>query len=292
MTNDQPKNLIVTKHYTGSMRGGFVERLAGCLAWNPRRQRARLRLLAEPFPSAWQHYLETNVAVYRLLPPNTQQRLRNTLRVFLAERRWEGCGGLAITDEVQVIIAAQACLLLLGLEHDYFSQVSSILVYPSGFQVDQHRAGHGGWIEEEGVGLVGQAWKRGPVILAWDEVLADGREAGHGRNVVYHEFAHQLDFQGAWPHALSRAEMRELEQRWHDVMSAEYERLIRASEQGRATLLDDYGATSPAEFFAVSTECFFEQPVPLERRHPRLYDMLRQFYGQDPAEWFLRDSTA
>ena len=265
---------------------GLLERLADWLASYPRRQRSRARLLAEPFPLSWQQYLQANVAIYRVVPPATQESLRNTLRIFVAERRWEGCGGLAITEEMQVTIGAQACLLLLGMEHDYFSQVSSILLYPSGFQVDEHRAGHGGLIEEEGVPLIGQAWRRGPVILAWDEVLADAREAGHGHNVVYHEFAHQLDFQGSWPHGVSRAEMRELERRWNEVMTAEYERLIRASERGRATLLDDYGATSPAEFFAVSTECFFEQPVRLQRRHPRLYDMLRLFYGQDPAEWF------
>jgi MtfA peptidase len=243
-------------------------------------------LLAGPFPVAWEQYLHANVAIYRLLPSGTQERLRNTLRIFVAERRWEGCGGLALTEEIQVTVAAQACLLLLGMEHDYFSQVSSILVYPSGFQVDEHRAGQGGLIHEEGVAVIGQAWRRGPVILAWDEVLADGREAGQGHNVVYHEFAHQLDFQGAWPHPMSRTERRELERRWNEVMTSEYERLIRASEQGRATLLDDYGATSPAEFFAVSTECFFEQPVRLQRRHPQLHDILRLFYGQDPKEWF------
>jgi Mlc titration factor MtfA (ptsG expression regulator) len=268
------------------MKQTLLERLAAWLVSSPRRQRARARLLAEPFPDTWHQFLNANVAVYRLLPQGTQESLHNTLRIFVAERRWEGCGGLTITDEIQVTIAAQACLLLLGMEHDYFSQVSSILVYPSGFQVDQHHAGHGGLIEEEGVPVIGQAWRRGPVILAWDEVLADGREAGHGHNVVYHEFAHQLDFQGDWPHTLGRAEMRELERRWNEVMTAEYERLIRASEQGRATLLDDYGATSPAEFFAVSTECFFELPVQLQRRQPRLYEILQLFYGQDPAEWF------
>jgi len=262
----------------------LLNRLAAWLASNSRRGRSRTRLLAEPFPEAWHHYLNDNVAVYSLLPPDRQRLLRDTLWIFVAERRWEGCGGLNITDEIRVTIAAQACLLLLGLEHDYFSQVPSILVYPSGFQVEE-RVSQAGVIHEEGVGMVGEAWKRGPVVLAWDEVLAGGRDARDGHNVVYHEFAHQLDFQGQWPHRASRAAMRELGRKWNEVMTAEYNRLVRASEEGRATILDEYGATSPAEFFAVSTECFFEQPERLQRRHPRLYDMLRTFYGQNPVEW-------
>src|SRR5262249_30439198 len=134
------------------------------------------------------------------------------------------------------------------------------------------------------VGLVGEAWRRGPVILAWDEVLADGRDPGAERNVVFHEFAHQLDFQGEWPHKATHAELVELEKRWRKVMATEYERLVRASAEGRATLLDQYGASDQHEFFAVATECFFCNPHALRHRHGRLYQLLSEFYGQDPAD--------
>jgi MtfA peptidase len=254
----------------------------------PIKDRRRAKILQEPLPAHWDEYLQGNVAFYSRLPPDNQKQLHDTLRVFAAERRWEGCGGLSITDEIKVTIAAQACLLLLGMVHDYFSQVSSILVYPSGFLIDDAYSVRPGVIHEEGVAAIGQAWHRGPVVLAWDAVLANGRDLKAGRNVVYHEFAHQLDFQGEWPHKTSRAEMAALGKHWNWVMRREFERLVRASEEGRATLLDKYGTASPAEFFAVATECFFCNPIGLKLRHPRLYELLGDFYGQDPAKWYQR----
>jgi Mlc titration factor MtfA (ptsG expression regulator) len=268
----------------------IVDTVVQWISARPFKTRRRARLLREPLPLTWNGYLQSNVALYRLLPADHREKLRAILRVFAAERRWEGCGGLSISDEIKVTIAAQACLLLLGMEHDYFSEVTSILVYPTGFEASEGHLMQAGVIHEEAVGLVGQAWRRGPVILAWSEVLADGRDLDSGRNVVIHEFAHQLDFQADWPHKATRAEMRELGRRWSQVMTAEYDRLVRASEEGRATLLDEYGASSPAEFFAVASECFFTQPGRLNRRHPPLYELLAKFYGLDP-ERLLAEST-
>ncbi len=261
----------------------FLQKLTALLSARPSLERKRARLLQEPFPAAWDECLQRNVAIYSFLAPEKQERLCELLHIFVAERRWEGCGGQTITDEIKVTIGALACILLLGMEHDYFSQVPSILVYPTAFMAGEAHPIRAGVIHEEGVGLVGEAWRHGPVILAWDNVLADARTTGIGRNLVFHEFAHQIDFQGEWPHRATRAEMRSLSRRWNKVMTAEYEKLIQDAEEGRATLLDEYGATDPAEFFAVATECFFEQPARLRRRHPRLYSLLRDFYGQDPA---------
>jgi Mlc titration factor MtfA (ptsG expression regulator) len=221
------------------------------------------------------------VALYAPLGEAERARLRDLLRVFVAERNWEGCRGLTVTDEMKVTIAAQACLLILNIEHDYFGRVPSILVYPSGFRVPNRYDLDGTF--GPGHGLLGQAWYRGPVILAWDTVLAGSRGATDGLNVVLHEFAHQLDFLDGYADGTPLLSGRQEHHRWHEVMTAEYERLVRESHQGRARVLDAYGAASPSEFFAVATEAFFERAVPLRQRHPALYEVLRGYYRQDTA---------
>jgi Mlc titration factor MtfA (ptsG expression regulator) len=251
------------------------------LSWFQRRRRRKL--LAEPFPQEWLEYLRRNVSHYGFLSETEQSRLRDDLRIFITEKHWEGCGGLTMTDEIKVTIAAQACLLLLGLKHNYFERVQSILVYPSGYRVKGEQVGRDGLIHERGEGRLGEAWYRGPVILAWDEVRYDAQNPGQGQNLVFHEFAHQLDMLDGQIDGTPPLETPEQYQRWREVMTAEYEQLIRASELGRATLLDQYGTTDEGEFFAVATECFFERPVALQRRHPRLYEILRDYYHQDPA---------
>src|SRR5262245_8277517 len=242
------------------------------------RNRRRRQLLETPFPDEWLGYLRNNVASYTLLTEAERGRLRDDLRVIVAERNWEGCGGLTLTDEIKVTVAGEASLLLLGIEHDYFSRVSSILVYPSGYRAPADRDG------DAHEGRLGEAWYRGPVILAWDAVLAGGRERDAGRNLVLHEFAHQLDFldgdADGTPPLRNGAERK----RWYDVMTAEYQRLIHESEHGRPMVLDEYGTRNPAEFFAVATECFFERSAALKRRHAELYDLLKDYYRQDPAE--------
>jgi Mlc titration factor MtfA (ptsG expression regulator) len=251
------------------------------------KQRRRRQLLAAPFPEGWLTYLCQNVALYAPLTEAEQAKLRDDLRVFVAERTWEGCSGLAVTDEMKVTIAAQACLLLLNVEHDYFSRVPSILVYPSGYRAPAERRNPDGTVGGD-PGRLGEAWYRGPVILAWDSVLGGGKDAHDGQNVVLHEFAHQLDFLDGYADGTPPLSSREEYRKWHEVMNAEYERLVRESERGTARVLDAYGSTNPAEFFAVATEAFFEKPVPLRSRHPALYEVLRDYYRQDPAERAMR----
>ena len=251
------------------------------------RQRRRRELLATPFPAPWLPYLRDRVPLYTLLTQAEQAKLRDDLRVFTAKHPWEGCGGLNVTDEMKVTIAAQACLLILNIEHDYFSRVPSILVYPSGYSAPAKRLNPDGTIGH-GPGRLGEAWYRGPVILAWDAVLQSGRD---GQNVVLHEFAHQLDFLDGYADGTPPLPSREAYRRWHEVMAAEYDRLVCESAHGRARVLDAYGATNPAEFFAVATEAFFEKPLPLRDRHPALYAVLRDYYRQDPAEWANRNPT-
>jgi Mlc titration factor MtfA (ptsG expression regulator) len=249
------------------------------------KNRRRRQLLARPFHVDWLHYIEKNMALYALLTEAEKARLRDDLRILVAEKTWEGCGGLTITDEIKVTIAAQACLLLLGMEHDYFSPVRTILVYPAAYRLPEGEVGPGG-VVHEGLGRAGEAWYRGPVVLSWEAVRAGGEDVYHGHNVVLHEFAHQLDFLDGWLDGTPPLQGDAQYQKWHEVMTAEYERLIKESTHGQATLLDNYGATHPSEFFAVATECFFLKPVALERRHARLYEVLREYYGRDTAARF------
>jgi Mlc titration factor MtfA (ptsG expression regulator) len=250
------------------------------------KQRRRSKLLAEPFPAQWRDYLNRNVAHYRYLTAREQARLREDVRIFVAEKHWEGCGGLVLTDEIKVTIAGQACLLVLGMEHNYFDRVASILVYPAGYVDPREAAGADGQVHAGGEARLGEAWYRGPVILSWADVRAEGRDPSQGHNLVFHEFAHQLDMLDGVINGTPPLGSPEERARWREVMTAEYRRLIEACGAGRATLLDQYGATNEAEFFAVATECFFDRPAAMKQRHPQLYDLLRDYYHQDPAARF------
>jgi Mlc titration factor MtfA (ptsG expression regulator) len=247
------------------------------------KQRRRRKILAEPFPNGWLTILRRNVPYYELLTETEQAKLRDDTRVFIAEKYWEGCGGLKMTDEIKVTVAAQACLLLLGIEHDYYPMLQSILVYPSGYEAPDRTVIKGGIVIEGRSARLGEAWYRGPVVLSWDTASHDGRHMGDGKNVVFHEFAHQLDMLDRSIDGTPPLRSREQYQRWREVMSAEFQRLVEASDRGEATLFDQYGATDPAEFFAVATECYFERPIDMLKRHPRMYEVMREYYGQDTA---------
>jgi len=251
------------------------------------KRRRRRRILARPLPAEWLSYLQRNVRHYKLLEKDEQAKLRDDLRIFIAEKRWEGCGGLVVTDEMKVTIAALACLLVLNLPVDRCRRVRDILLYPAAYTIpDPHPVGAG--IMREGIGASGTAFYRGPVILSWADVLAGARNHADGRNVVLHEFAHRLDMLDGLVDGTPPLRDRAQYQRWHRVMTEAYEELRRDSQEGRATLLRAYGATNPAEFFAVATECFFEQPRAMREEHPDLYDVLCEYYGQDTAKRFER----
>ena len=249
--------------------------------WSKSHQRRDL--LAQPMPSEWQHYMTANVPYYSQLPSAEQQKLADTTRILIAEKNWEGVGGLTLTDEIQVTIAGLASLLVLGFDHDYYANVETILVYPQGFLVTEQRMETQGVYAEAVRPLVGQAALHGPVIVSWSDVRHEGWPIPPGRNVVLHEFAHKLDMRdgaadGA-PYLKDAAQVAE----WERVMSAAYANLVRQTQAGDPTLLDAYGTTNAAEFFAVATECFFELPRPMQHEMPDLYAVLRGYYRQDPV---------
>lgn len=223
------------------------------------------------------------VPYVRFLPSELRDELEGLMRVFLAEKSFEGCGGLAITESMRLAIAAQACILLLGRKSDMYPLLSSILVYPAAYVAPEPEIGPGGIVDETPQERIGESWVHGSVVLSWQDVEHGG--AADGVNVVFHEFAHQLDHESGSDDGAPSLSGPAMEQRWREVMTAAYEGLVRAADAGEPTLLDEYGAESPAEFFAVATECFFELPHRLRSEHRELYDLLSDFYRQDPATW-------
>lgn len=252
------------------------------------KQRRRDRIRRQLFPPKWRELLVRRYPLYSRLAPADRQELEGHILVFLEEKRFAGCGGQEITDEVRVLIAAQACLLLLHRDTDYYPRLRSILIYPSSYLVKTLRPEADGTMTEWEEVRFGESWSHGAVVLAWDEAVAGAVELHKGRNLVLHEFAHQLDEEdGVVDGAplLGESILRQIGHRyrtWARVLSAEFQQLRRAAAEGKETVLDIYGARDPAEFFAVVTECFFEQPNRLKERHPALYAELKEFYRQDP----------
>ncbi len=249
------------------------------------RNRRRRKLLSEPFPREFEGYLDRNVGHFSKLTAAQQSRLRDDLRVFISEKYWEGCNGLEITDEIQVTVAAMACLLVLELPDGMFDRVETILVYPDDYVAPEKTVGPDGVVREGPSARHGEAWLRGPVILSWSEARAGGQLHNDGRNLVFHEFAHQLDMLSGSSDGRPPLADAAAERRWQDVMQREQVRLQHELQQGRRTVLDPYGATNAQEFFAVATECFFERPRRLRKRHAELYSLLKDYYRQDPASW-------
>lgn len=247
------------------------------------KKRRRAELRAAPFPEAHRAVILENVPYVRRLSEDDRAELEALVQVFLAKKSFEGAGGLEMTDEIRVTIAAQACLLLLHRETDMYPDLDSIVVYPHAYRATEQRREGMVVIEGDQVRL-GESWSRGTVVLAWDHVQRGASLAGDGHNVVLHEFAHQLDAEDGDVDGAPRLGTRARYVEWARVLGAEFKELSERIHAGRPSDIDDYAATSPPEFFAVVTEMFFEQPAELRSRHPELYAELRAFYRQDPAK--------
>ena len=249
-----------------------------------RRRRRRWRQL--PFPTEWREIIERNVPYCRLFTDDERREMQGHIQVFLHEKTFEGCGGLVLTDEIRVTIAAQACMLLLGRQTDYYPRLSSILVYPARYVVEATRRMPDGTVVEGEEIRAGESWLRGAVVLSWDDALHGAVDPHDGHNVVLHEFAHQLDGESGSVDGAPILPRRSMYADWSRVLGQEYERLRDDLAHRRRTVLRPYGATNPAEFFAVVTETYFEQPRALRRRHPALYEQMMRYYQQDPAVRF------
>lgn len=248
-----------------------------------RRKQKRHRLLSTPFPPAWDVILKQNLPPYSKLAPHLRQQLHDTIRIFMGEKSFEGCGGLILTDEIKVTIAAQACMLLLNRKVACYPGLYSVLVYPSTYVAGNHHSLNGQ--SHEASVRLGESWHTGAVVLAWDSVKKGAANFHDGHNVTMHEFAHQLDQVDGAADGVPVLGNRSAYSAWARVFAKEYERLRRKTAHGRQSLMSDYGATNPGEFFAVATETFFEKPGQLKRKHPELYAELYGFYRVNPLEW-------
>lgn len=247
----------------------------------------RREVLSHPFPDEWEGYITRNMKHWHMLSDAERDDMRQLVQVFVADKNWVGCGGQEMSDEVRATIAAEACLLLLGLEHQVYKNVETILVYPSTVRLP-HRPPpmFPSSIEiedDEGTAILGEAVMNGPTILVWDAVKRGGIHPEKGHNVVYHEFAHKLDMLDGTVSGTPPLQSRQAMRDWIDICTREFESLKTRSAAGYDTFLDPYGATNVGEFFAVATEYFFDKPVAMEEGHGELYSILSDFYGQDPA---------
>lgn len=272
--------------YVAFIIGIVLAVAAGMAMANRRRSRRRSEIFERPFPPEWADILRRNLPLYSRMPEPLRRDLEGHVNVFVAEKNFEGCGGLEMTDEVRITVAAEACMLLLGRPARYYPRLVSILVYPTAYLSKHYSRVGNSWIERETV-LAGESWANSAVVVAWDGILHTAENPSKGHNVAVHEFAHQLDSEDGradgvpvLPHGSSYSA-------WARVMLDEFERLSWAVKRGKPTFLDGYGATNHAEFFAVVSEAFFEHPCDLKTLKPDLYAQLMQYYRVDPAEWLM-----
>lgn len=249
------------------------------------RQRRRRKALEAPFAPEWRALLADRVAHWCFLDDVERERLEALIKAFLVDKAFEGAGGMKLSEDVRVTIAAQACLLVLGLDHDYYRDVHSIIVYPSTVvrRGPQASAVLGGAVTEDPAFLAGEARLHGPMVIVWDQALAQARYPGRGHNVVYHEFAHKIDMADGAADGTPPWQDRSARARMGVVLAREFSALRQRAADGFPDLLDTYGAVSAVEFFAVATEAFFDMPVSLQAQHPELYEVLAGFFRQDPA---------
>lgn len=255
--------------------------------------RTRRRMMSGPPPAHWVSFLERNLSLYPAMPEALRSRLLQLMKVFLAEKGFEGCGGLELSEDMKLSVASQACLLLLGRERpSFFPTLQTILLYPSQFYSEERTsAGGGALIDEECAEKLGESWHSGAIILSWAHVKREGNHLNDGVNVVLHEFAHQLDEESGFADGAPSLDESGLSYReWSQVMSREYASLLKELRRGRRDVIDGYGASNPAEFFAVATETFFEKPLALRQRRPKLYEEFAKFYKLDPASWLEKIS--
>ncbi|MDY6785285.1 MAG: M90 family metallopeptidase [Cyanobacteriota bacterium] len=264
--------------------------IAGIWGIDILKQRRRRRLQRKPFPPYWIAVIQQNFPLYKHLPEDLARRLQGDIQVFLAEKNFIGCGGLEITDEIKLAIAAPACLLLLNERGNYFAQLKDILVYPSAFIANSITPLGNTYLERQDW-KSGESWQKGMVILSWEDIKRDAINWRDGRNVIFHEFAHQLDQENGAANGVPTLDRRSDYHRWAQVFERTYRHFCDRVRQGKKTPLNEYGATHPAEFFAVATETFFEKPKSLKATYGELYDELKWYYNLDPLAWLHPPQT-
>lgn len=237
------------------------------------------------FPESWQNILNNSVPYYQFLPESLRDELRIHMPVILNEKIFEGCGGLVMSEEKKVLIAAYATILILGEPAGYYPSLQAILVYPDDYMAPVHEEDASGIMTEGMESRSGESWDMGSIVLSWSDIEQDIKNPFSGRNLVFHEFSHQLDDRYGITAGIDDDGHVHTSDKGNEVLAEHFLELRRAINGRQQTLLHPYGATNPAEFFAVATECFFENGHRLNQQHPKLYNSLKAFYNIDPVSY-------
>ena len=249
----------------------------------------RKRLRSQPISPDWGRILAHSVPLYDVLPETDRQELHGHLQVFLAEKGFEGVNGLSVTEEMRVIVAANACLMLLHREHDYYPGLSTVILYPGEYMGRRVETDDLGIVWEEDEVRSGESWGGGSLVLSWEDVRLSGQAGYEDYNVVIHEFAHQWDLLDGITEPAPLFGRKSARRLWSEYLAEDYAWLCAEVDAGNEeTLLDTYAAMSPGEFFAVASEAFFQLPQALREWHPQVYDGLSRYFRQDPAGWEWR----
>ena len=289
--------VLVMVVVVGGLAGAFLGLRPLLLRWVTA---SAAREAAKSIPSRWLALIDRDIPATRHLNLAERQALLRSARELMTTRHWEGCNGLVLTEDMRLIIATQACLLTTAIRGEPYPHLREVLVYPTAFvarRVCDPRAWLGANNSAKATPELGESWSNGVIVLAWDSALQGAADPRDGRNVVFHEFAHELASEHSLvPPGLSHGELLNRAnptapkvtasvtdpERWHRVLEESYGRLCAKVSANTASVLDPYGATNPAEFLAVATEVFFERPRELRAEYPELYEQLRTFYRQDP----------
>ncbi len=241
---------------------------------------------APVFLEEWLEPILTNVPLVARLPEDLRLCLQERIAWFIATTRFQGCGGLELTEDMILTVAAQACLLVMHRDGKPYPKLKVVYLYPGTFSSVQQQTDGMGLVTEGTVHRLGESWEMGTVVLSWDSVAHGAGNVFDASNVTLHEFAHQLDHEDGSTDGAPALANRDAYRSWARVFQENYDNFLQQTEAGEKTVLDAYGATNPPEFFAVATEAFFEKPQQLHRHKPELYTELMNYYRLDPREWF------
>jgi Mlc titration factor MtfA (ptsG expression regulator) len=249
------------------------------------REHKRDKIRSRPFKKQWRKIIQQRMPYFKQMPADLQLQLKQHIQVFIAEKDFIGCNGIKITEEIKITIAAQACLLLLNRKTGYYPKLKTILIYPSAFLKEQNQRNADGVQYTKKVALAGESWDFGKIVLSWQDSLHGAELPNDGHNVVIHEFAHQLDQENGKANGAPILGKDQSYQCWSTIFSQQFKILQKQAAAGTPSIFDYYGATEPAEFFAVVSEVFFEKSKQLSIEHPALYRQLTTYYKVDPNHW-------
>lgn len=255
------------------------------LPWWRRRRWAKQA--SEPLTQQQLQWLSQLFPLYRGLQPFEQQALHKHIQWFLANKRFVGCEGMTVQPWMPLLVAANACLLVLYRRYPLYPKVQDILLYPSAYVSQQQYLDGAGVVHHHPVTRLGEAWQGGTVVLSIADVVKDNQNATDGQQLVLHEFAHQLDHESGAANGAPPLRNAQIQARWQQLFSQAFAQLKQGYQHHGVSPINPYGFTNEAEFFAVVTETFFERPQWLSRDWPELYGLLREFFQVDPLRWHL-----